>query len=189
MRTIVVVDYDSAWPSQFEALRAAVEAAVGETALAIEHIGSTSVPGLCAKPVIDLDVVVEGVDGVAAAIEKLAAIGYRHRGDLGIEGREAFASPHSDPRHHLYVCPLGNTGLRNHLAVRDCLRSHPELAAEYGQLKKDLARRFPQDIDAYMDGKTEFLLRILDRAGFAPADIRSIRAANQLDRLKSQGGR
>lgn len=100
-----------------------------------------------------------------AAIERLAAIGYEHQGNLGIEGREAFRSPASTPRHHLYLCPKDSLALRNHVAVRDHLRAHPDVAAHYADLKKSLAKRFPEDVEAYTRGKTEAIRRILKAAG------------------------
>src|SRR6185503_6081151 len=105
MAKITVVDYDPSWPTAFEAVRARVWPVVADVAIAVEHVGSTSVPGLPAKPIIDVTVVVPTDAAVAAAIERLSTLGYRHLGNLGIEGREAFASPDRPPRHHLYVCP------------------------------------------------------------------------------------
>src|SRR6185369_6171401 len=102
---------------------------------------------------------------MAMAINRLAALGYVHRGDLGIAGREAFHSPEDLPPHHLYLYIQGNSSLANHLAIRDHLRRDPAAAAAYGKLKKDLARRFPGDIDSYVAGKTDFLLAILRAAG------------------------
>lgn len=177
---ITVVEHNPDWPRQFEEIRAVLAEAIGETALAIEHVGSTAVPGLDAKPVIDIDIVVEGEQGVDEAIRKLAAIGYRHRGDLGIEGREAFDTPQQAPRHHLYVCQSGSPALRNHLAIRDALRADTDLAAEYGELKKSLALS-SDDIDGYIEGKTDFLLRILERCDFSAAEIGSIQQANRRD--------
>lgn len=179
MRTIVVVDYDPNWPEAFERLRSQVWPAVGEVALAVEHIGSTSVPGLAAKAIIDLSVVVRAEADIPVAIERLAPLGYVHRGDLAVEGREAFDSPYASPAHHLYVCPPASLGLANHLAVRDYLRMHPEAVKEYGDLKKHLAMQFPHDIDGYVDGKTAFLLKILRTAGFPPARLEAIERANR----------
>ncbi|HKJ03147.1 MAG TPA: GrpB family protein [Longimicrobiales bacterium] len=165
MKKVVVVDYDPAWPRIFEQLRAPVLEALGDVALSIEHVGSTSVPGLAAKPVIDIDVVVaEGA--VAGAIKHLATLGYSHRGDLGVPTREAFQRPMGLPRHHLYLCPATSPALANHLAVRDHLRAHPVEAAAYGALKKRLAGDFPHDIDGYMAGKTDFLVGVLRKARF-----------------------
>lgn len=89
-KRIVVVDHDPAWAGEFERLAAVIRGALGELALAVEHVGSTSVPGLAAKPVLDVAAVVPSADGLPVAVARLAALGYRHRGDLGIAGREAF---------------------------------------------------------------------------------------------------
>jgi GrpB-like predicted nucleotidyltransferase (UPF0157 family) len=179
MKTIVVVEYDAAWPSQFEQLRRPIAAALGDVAMSIEHVGSTSVPGLAAKPIIDISVVVRDDEGVRGAIDRLATIGYVHQGNLGIEGREAFASPAGSIAHHLYVCNCASPGLANHLAVRDHLRAHPDNAREYGELKKQLAKQFPHDIEGYIAGKTDFLLRILRLRGFAPDQLEAVAAANR----------
>jgi GrpB-like predicted nucleotidyltransferase (UPF0157 family) len=178
MRTIVVVDYDPRWPDTFERLRAAIWPVVSDVASAIEHVGSTSVPGLAAKPIIDLSVVIPTDAAIPQSIDRLATLGYVHRGNLGVEGREAFDADPSLPRHHLYVCPRDSTALANHLAVRDYLRLHPETALEYGELKKRLAQAFPHDIDCYVDGKTDLLLEILRAAGFPGDRLAAIARAN-----------
>jgi GrpB-like predicted nucleotidyltransferase (UPF0157 family) len=184
MRRVVVVDYDPAWPATFDGLRARVWPAVTGLALAIEHIGSTSVPGLAAKPIIDMTVVLPSANEVPRAIERLATIGYVHRGDLGIEGREAFGAPVDLPAHHLYVCPERSLGLLNPLAVRDHLLIHPETARAYGDLKKSLAAEFPYDIESYVTGKTDFILKILRKAGFTSNQLDAIERMNR----KSVGG-
>jgi len=102
-RSVTVVEYDPAWSTQFETLRSIVLSAVGDIAVVVEHVGSTSVPGLAAKPIIDIDVVVASAADVPVAIERLAVIGYEHRGNLGVEGREAFGSPLEPPQRHLYT--------------------------------------------------------------------------------------
>ena len=167
-RPIIVTEYDPGWPAIFEALRARLTSVLGDVALSIEHVGSTSVPGLAAKPIIDIDVVVPSPGDVPAAIERLASIGYVHRGDLGIAGREAFAQPPGVHEHHLYVCPLVGRELPRHLAFRDYLRTHPESADRYAAIKRSAALRFPHDIDAYLDAKTEFIEDILSRARRVP---------------------
>jgi GrpB-like predicted nucleotidyltransferase (UPF0157 family) len=155
---IVIVDYDPAWPREFEWVRDRAGAALGDVALAIEHVGSTAVSGLAAKPVIDLVVVVEP-DQVQVAIERLSAIGYVPRGSQGVEGREVFDAPEGEPRHHhhLYVSPTDSEELRAQLAFRDRLRESPELAAEYEALKRELAVRFRDDRPGYTEAKTEFV--------------------------------
>ena len=131
-----------------EKLRARIWPVVSDVAIRIEHVGSTSVPGLAAKPIIDLTVVVGGRTDVPLTITRLATLGYRHRGNLGIEDREAFDHRPELPRHNLYVCPEGTIGVVNQLAVRDYLRAQPDAARHYGNLKRRLAVEFPTDIDS-----------------------------------------
>jgi GrpB-like predicted nucleotidyltransferase (UPF0157 family) len=179
METIMVVDYDPAWPEIFQQLRAQMWSVLHDVAIAVEHVGSTSVPGLAAKPIIDMSAIVTSEREVPLAIERLATLGYVHLGDLGIEGREAFSCPDGSPAHHLYVCPRGSLGLHNHLVVRDYLRSHPETAGAYGELKQQLAHAFPHDSDSYVDGKTDFILRILREQGLASDQLEAIERVNR----------
>jgi len=179
---IVVVEYDPVWPEVFERVRATVWPVLHDVALAIEHVGSTSVPGLWAKPIVDVDVIVADEAAVALAITRLAGIGYTHRVDLGVAGREAFEAPRDGPAtppHHLYVCPQGSVALRNHLAVRDHLRAFPASVRAYGALKRRLARAHPHDIDAYVAGKTDFVLAILSAAGFGRDELEAIERVNR----------
>jgi GrpB-like predicted nucleotidyltransferase (UPF0157 family) len=166
-RPVIIEDYSPRWPLVFDELRAVVAAALGNLAVVIEHVGSTSVPGLCAKPIIDLDVILESRERLPAVIAALGALGYVHQGDLGITGREAFAArdvhvPYALPArnwmdHHLYVCAKDNLNLYRHLKFRDYLRTHPIAASAYGDLKRQLASRFRHDRDAYCESKTEFI--------------------------------
>jgi len=134
-RRILVVDYDPTWPLTFAALRAPISEALRDIASTVEHVGSTSVPGLAAKPIVDIDVVLPSRAEIPTAIEKLASLGYVYRGDLGIPEREAFSSPAHLPPHHLYVCVQGSAALANHLTIRDHLRRNSDAMAAYGQLK------------------------------------------------------
>jgi GrpB-like predicted nucleotidyltransferase (UPF0157 family) len=179
MRRIEVQEYDSRWPKRFELLRQRFWEAVGDIATSIEHVGSTSVPGLAAKPIIDIDIVVPTEADLPAAIEKLAVLGYQHIGELGVEGREAFRNPPDPIAHHLYLCPAESLGLRNHLAIRDFLRSHPDVAREYGALKRALANQYAEDLDSYIEGKSEFLCSILQRAGIASGELAKILESNR----------
>jgi GrpB-like predicted nucleotidyltransferase (UPF0157 family) len=178
-RTVVVVDYDEDWPQQFEKLRARVWPVVVDVAVRIEHVGSTSVPGLAAKPIIDMTVVVAGRGDVPLAIERLTTLGYCHRGNLGIEDREAFDHAVDLPRHNLYVCPEGSIGLVNQLAVREYLRAQPDAARQYGELKKRLASHFHNDIESYVFGKTDLILDVLRRAGLTEEQLASIEQVNR----------
>lgn len=167
MRTIIVEPYNKSWPEEFQKICRELTAALGTTALSVEHVGSTSVPGLPAKPIIDIDVVIESYDVFPEVVRRLAAIGYSHAGDQGIPAREAFKyeSMPGLMQHHLYVCPRSSPELRRHLALRDYLRAHPDAAAEYGRIKQEGARLYPHDIDAYIAHKSACILDIYRRAG------------------------
>ena len=158
---VVVVDYDPVWRDTFELLSARLRSALGDLAIAIEHVGSTAVPGLAAKPVVDIDVVLRSEADLPAAGAALATLGYAFIGDLGITGREAFRAPAADPPHNLYVCAAGAVELQRHLTFRDALRADSALAQEYAELKRDLAARYRDDRDSYTEGKTPFVTRVL----------------------------
>jgi GrpB-like predicted nucleotidyltransferase (UPF0157 family) len=177
---VVIVDYDPRWAHAFEALRARIWPAVEDCAVSIEHVGSTSVPGLAAKPILDIDVVVASQEAMFLAINRLATIGYTHRGNLGIEGREAFSAVVNEPAHHLYVCCEDSAALRDHLAFRDYLRTHPDTVNAYSVLKRALARQFPNDIDRYATAKTDFVTGVLETAGISRERIEHIRRENGL---------
>jgi GrpB-like predicted nucleotidyltransferase (UPF0157 family) len=161
---IVIEDYDGSWPETFERLNARLLRALDDAVLAVEHIGSTAVPGLPAKPIVDIDVVVSSEEDVSRAIERLASLGYEHEGDLGVAGREAFRWPAGERRHHLYVVVEGSHAHRRHVLFRDYLRTHPDEAVNYGQLKREFARRHRRDRAAYTDAKSAFIERALAEA-------------------------
>jgi len=164
MRTkrVVVEKYDPAWGRDFEKIRNELCGALDGLFVSIEHVGSTSVPGLSAKPVIDIDVVIEDYGVFPQVVEALGCIGYEHEGDLGIAGREAFRYSGKEhlKTHHLYVCPRDSAELRRHVAFRDYLRAHPEAAEEYGRVKTEGAAMYPDDIDGYIAHKTPIIERI-----------------------------
>jgi GrpB-like predicted nucleotidyltransferase (UPF0157 family) len=163
---IVICEYDPAWPERYADLRAAIAPALGELAADIQHVGSTAVPGLAAKPTIDICVLLRSAADLPAAIGRLAAIGYAHEGDFGVAGREAFATPPGFARrdHHLYVCHPDWPGWRDQLAFRDFLRVHSEAALAYAALKRSLAIAHRDDRAAYTKGKAGFVSDILTRA-------------------------
>lgn len=168
-RTIVVEDYDPAWAAGFERLTGLLAPVLADTAVAIEHVGSTSIPGLAAKPILDLIVVIESPAALPAAIEALATLGYIHQGERGVCGRHAFrAGPRETdptiPQHHLYVCARDEPELQRMLVFRDYLRGCSEAVQTYAEVKRDLAARYPHDIESYVRGKAYFVEGILRAA-------------------------
>ena len=160
----MVVDYDPEWPRLFAELRERLLAALEGVCTTVEHVGSTAVPGLAAKPVVDMDAVVSKPEDVPVAVARLEQLGYEHVGDGDVPGRAAFHWPPAEHRHHLYVVVEGTDAHRRHLLFRDYLRTHPDEAQRYGELKRALSRRYRDDRPAYTDGKDEFVARVLAAA-------------------------
>ena len=158
MRTtkVTVLPYDRTWKSDFEEIRKEIEQAVGEWIVGVEHVGSTSVEGMSAKPCIDIDVIIRDYSVFAAVVRGLETVGYIHEGDLGIKDREAFrysGKPHLRT-HHLYVCPQNSQELHRHLVFRDFLRNNAEAVRKYSEVKETAAQLFPEDIAKYMAYKS-----------------------------------
>lgn len=156
-----VVPHQPAWREDFLQISGHLQPLLVGVPHRIEHVGSTSVPGLAAKPIIDLDVVVPAVSHVAPAIAVLAHAGWVHEGNLGIEGREAFEALPGLPRHHLYVVVEGSEPYRNHAELRDFLRSHPAQAQRYAAAKQDLSPLLGTDRRWYTEGKNSIVKELL----------------------------
>ncbi len=164
----LVSPYNLAWPGWFERLRGRIEPLLRDVPHTVEHVGSTAIPGMVAKPVIDIDIVIERSDfeEVRGRLERL---GYYHQGDLGIPDREAFdladASVKQNlPPHHLYVCMRGAGELQKHLVFRDFMRMHPEWIEKLSEHKVDLCKRYGNDRQAYIDGKAAMVQQITELA-------------------------
>jgi GrpB-like predicted nucleotidyltransferase (UPF0157 family) len=152
---IAVVDYDPAWPSQFESEKVRIAKAFGEQLEVLEHGGSTAVPGLAAKPVIDIWAGLRGPVS-PTQIRAMASIGYEHFGEYGIAGRDYFVKS-TPPLCHLHCYPIGHPDWNRHLAFRDWLRTHPDGAQAYGTVKRELAIRFSRDLMTYTQAKSDFI--------------------------------
>jgi GrpB-like predicted nucleotidyltransferase (UPF0157 family) len=162
-----VVPYDAEWPHLFEAEALRLRAALTPLEIALEHTGSTSVPGLAAKPVLDILAGVTAGAPLNPYIAGLVAAGYLHRGEQGIPGRELFRR--GDPRaYHIHLTHLDSAFWREHLVFRDYLRAHADVRDEYARLKHALAARFPTDRPAYIEQKAPFIRRVLELASSAP---------------------
>jgi GrpB-like predicted nucleotidyltransferase (UPF0157 family) len=161
---LVIEDFDPNWSVTFERIRVELAAALGKLALRIEHVGSTAVPGLPAKPIIDIDVVIDTESDLPAVIEHLARIGYTYQGDLGITRRYAFRARDPEPAHHLYVCAQDSPELHRHLLFRDYLRTHPSTAHAYGVHKRQIQAEVANDRIAYTERKGAFIESVLQEA-------------------------
>lgn len=157
-----LVDYDPQWPALFEAEAARLRPVVAPLSITLEHIGSTAIPGLCAKPVLDI---LAGYDDPARledCIAGLTAAGYVHRGERGIPGREFFRR--GTPRaYHIHLARQGGAFWQDHLRFRDALRSDAALRDGYARVKRDLAAKYPTDRESYIEGKAPFVLDVLRR--------------------------
>lgn len=168
MRKIIIEDYNNEWIHWFQQIKDRLNKTLSASILAIEHVGSTSIPGLAAKPIIDIDIIIEQ-ENFSIVKQKLSLLDYKHVGDLGIPGREAFKITNEKvkqalPTHHLYVCDKNNDELIRQIAFRDFLRNHPEYKIKYAEIKKEAAVKYPYDIDAYIEYKGKVIKEILDLA-------------------------
>ncbi len=160
---VVIVDYDPHWAEMFETEKTLILDALPGLGVTVEHIGSTSVPGLAAKPIIDMIVIVPDPTTGEKCIAPLVALGYAYRGENGIPGRFYFGKgrPHT---HHLHMYPRGHPEIERHLLFRDYLRAHPDAAREYAELKRALAEKFRNEREAYTEAKTDFVKSIQAQA-------------------------
>ncbi|OWV68761.1 hypothetical protein ATY76_09570 [Rhizobium sp. R339] len=168
MRAIKVVDYDPSWPLLFDDISAEVSVLLPGLVLSIDHIGSTSVPGLAAKPKIDVDAVTISADALQTAIELLRAANFIFHGDLHGEGRWVFTRDCEGYGFRLYLCGPENFAHRQRILFRDYLRDHPERATAYAELKRRLAAQADGDWDVYTGGKTEFVSETVRLAALRP---------------------
>jgi GrpB-like predicted nucleotidyltransferase (UPF0157 family) len=156
---IVLSPYDPAWPVQFAAARAEILSACNGLVIEVHHIGSTAIPGIAAKPVIDLLPVVRRFEDGDACVTPLQALGYAHRGEHGIAGRHYFVR--GTPRsHQLHLFAADHPEVERHLLFRDYLRSHADERNAYERLKRDLALKFGDNRQAYAEAKTPFCDRV-----------------------------
>ncbi len=176
---IEVLPHSPEWITLFTSIKSQVWPKVQQAAMSIEHVGSTAIPGLHAKPIIDMAIVVDSNEKTRAAILALKELGYEHRGDLGIKGREAFKRPINSPKHNLYVVLKDSLSLKNHLLFKNYLLNNAEARKQYSDLKLQLARDHADNIDLYVEGKTSFIVNILKQLGMSDSEIKEIEDANK----------
>jgi GrpB-like predicted nucleotidyltransferase (UPF0157 family) len=162
---VEVVAYDQDWPRQYAEERDRIAAALGEAVLVIEHVGGTAVPGLHAKPVIDLMIGVDDIERAGPDVAGLINLGYEYIPELESQLPDRRYFRRGTPEtHHVHMVPVASDYFTEHLLFRDWLRSHPQAAEEYGKLKRGLAGRFPNDRDAYRAGKVPFIEMVVAAA-------------------------
>jgi GrpB-like predicted nucleotidyltransferase (UPF0157 family) len=160
---IEVVPYDPAWPARFAAWRGRIEGALGDPALRVEHVGSTSVPGLAAKPVVDIQVSVADIEDEPGYVPALERAGVQLR-SRDAEHRYFRPFPGASREVHVHVCDAGGRWEREHLLFRDYLRSDPAACRRYAVAKYEAAARWPDDRIAYTDAKNDVILDVLEEA-------------------------
>ena len=162
---ITVVNYDPEWPSKYVRERDYITEILKDNCIAVYHIGSTSVPGLAAKPIIDIMAVVRSLEEVDTVADKFAEIGYEYLGEFGIKGRRYLRKGGEERTHQIHIFQADDwNNIGRHLAFRDYMRTHEKERNEYAKIKKDLAQEFPYDIDGYCDGKENFVREAEKRA-------------------------
>lgn len=160
-----IVPYDPIWPLRFAREAAVLRAALGSVAVAIDHVGSTSVPGLAAKPIVDIQITVRALEPFAAYAEPLERLGYGFVPDPEFPDLHFFPKPPAPPRDfHIHVMLAGGDHERRHLAVRDYLRAHADVAAEYATVKRRVAEAAAGNVDSYVAGKDAFVKDLERRA-------------------------
>ena len=194
---ITVTEYDPLWPQKFQAESRLIRGILADNCLAIYHIGSTAVPGLAAKPIIDIMAVVKSLVQVDDAAEDFSQIGYEYLGEFGIAGRRYLRKGGEERTHQIHIFQADDWhNIGRHLAFRDYLRSHEKERSEYAAIKTELAQRFPYDIDGYCDGKAHFVQE-MERAALSRFDgtwdqlylaARKVQQARQLSPTMEAGG-
>lgn len=158
---VSVIDYEPIWAERYEEEASVIHKILGDNCVAIYHIGSTSVPGLAAKPIIDIMAVVRSLEAVDAAVDVFSAIGYEYLGEFGIVGRRYLRKGGDERTHQIHIFQMNDwNNIGRHLAFRDYMRTHEAERRQYAELKTKLAQKFPYDIEGYCDGKESFVREI-----------------------------
>ena len=164
MRKVVVVEHSKGWKKQFEEEAKLIHAIFASEIVAIHHIGSTSVPDLAAKPIIDMMPIVREIEKIDTYKDQMIAFGYEPKGENGLPGRRYFQKGGDNRTHHVHMYEVGSAEIERHLAFRDYLREHPQAVKKYGALKVELAKQFPFDISAYIQEKDSFVSELEQKA-------------------------
>lgn len=162
---IIVTEYNPAWPQMFEQEADAIKKILGKNCIAIHHIGSTAVPGLAAKPIIDIMPVVQSLTDVDILSKKFEDIGYEYMGEFGIAGRRYLRKGGDERTHQIHIfVQTDRVNINRHLVFRNYLNTHEDTKNAYAELKRELAKKYPFDIDSYGNGKETFVKEIESQA-------------------------
>ncbi len=176
--SVEVVSYNLEWRNWFLTIRNEIWPQVSDLVLDIVHVGSTSIEGLSAKPIIDMDIVVDDMSNFDEVKKRLARLGYEHEGDLGITGRESFKLDYVHKyNHNLYLCPKDSLAYKNHLMLKKHMTENPEDRQRYSDLKLGLAET-SESKDIYWKAKTTLILEFLEKQGMSENELESIRQDN-----------
>lgn len=175
---VEVLPYNPEWGDWFVSIRNELWPQISDLVLDIVHVGSTSIEGLSAKPIIDMDIVVEDMRNFEEIKKRLSRLGYTHVGDLGIKDREAFNLDYKHKiGHHLYLCPKDSLAYRNHLMLKKHIIENPDALKRYNDLKLGLGET-SDSIDEYWKSKTNLILEFLEKEGMSKDELESIRQDN-----------
>lgn len=187
--TDLIQPYDPNWKTEFEQLKKVLSNELKDFTTDIQHVGSTSVPELHAKPLLDIDIILHNKTMLKQVVITLERLGYSNKGEQGIAGRFAFrqqtaSTPITETTqqwqtHHLYVCFADSLALKNHLLFRDALLQNQELVEQYSELKLSLLNEYGFTREEYTKRKTAFILSVLSRAGFSEEELMDIAKANE----------
>lgn len=187
-KPILIEEYSAHWGEEFERFAKVYMDRLGNLVLSVEHVGSTAVQGLCAKPVIDIDIVIDSIVQLEKIITILVGLGYEYLGEVAIPDRFVFRPPSASVpidgserlwlKHHLYCCIRGSAALRNHLLLRDALQQDESLRDTYAALKRTLAGT-ANNMDEYVMGKTGFITKILAEQGMSNQELDAIAEQNK----------
>lgn len=166
MRKVEVVPHDLKWREAFDSESKSIADALGENVVTVHHVGSTAIPSIYAKPIIDLLVEVNDIVKVDEQSSSMELLGYEVMGEFGISGRRYFRKDNQEGvrTHHIHTFKVGSEQVKRHLAFRDYMIAHPEDAQRYSELKRRLAKEYPTNIDGYIDGKDGFIKEIDEKA-------------------------
>lgn len=168
-KKVIIEKYNYTWPIEFQKLKIYLENKLEDNIISIEHVGSTSVEGLSAKAILDIDIVIKDYSKFAHVKSILESCEYYYEGNLGIKQREAFSYNLNNKKdfmvHHLYVCPKNSDELKRHLAFREYLKTHKNDKKRYGEIKLKASKLYPENIDKYIDYKKPFIDEIYNKIG------------------------